>query len=598
MAAAGFTFDVADYGSGTPGVFDLHTVVFANYEAIVVASDYGGWLRQDELDILNARSAEIIDYINTGNRGLVAFAESGSRPPDTTHDRFGFLPFLVSASPLNQGESGFTLTPEGIALGLVTSDVNGNFSHNVFTGTGGLDVIDRDPLGEILSLATRGVVTVCGVNSTDAELLPYQASGYRYLIIPAGSAPPAGFEQPGFDDSGWSVGGAAFGNASSGCPLLPAIQTDWPPGTELLVRRVVSAPAGTANLRVVVTINNDIVEPFFNGSLIGGSLSQLGCKAPDTNGISVPQALVQAGQNVVAWHLRNAGTNNFFDPRITSCVPVSPLTCPSNILAQTDPGQCSAAIAYPTPTVAGQTVTCDPPSGAAFLKGTTIVTCTATNAGGNSETCSFSVTVNDTEPPTLTCPHLVVANDPGQCSAAVADYGVKATDNCPDAVQLTCNPPPGSTFPKGATTVACNAADGSGNTNACSFTVTVQDQEAPRVACRPASNPSGKKIPVAGKNPNSGENPDGYYQLLAKDNCDANPKLYIADSASSFVAGPFTSGDVVKITQTLDVEPGQQPGPQYVAAHIFLHGDALLFATDADGNASSPINCNVPPPPK
>src|ERR1043166_7854722 len=334
MAAAGFTFDVADYGSGTPGVFDLHTVVFANYEAIVVASDYGGWLRQDELDILNARSAEIIDYINTGKRGVVAFAESGSRPPDTTHDRFGFLPFLVSASPLNQGESGFTLTPEGIALGLVTSDVNGNFSHNVFTGTGGLDVIDRDPLGEILSLATRGVVTVCGVNSTDAELLPYQASGYRYLIIPAGSAPPAGFEQPGFDDSGWSVGGAAFGNASSGCPLLPAIQTDWPPGTELLVRRVVSAPAGTANLRVVVTINNDIVEPFFNGSLIGGSLSQLGCKAPDTNGISVRHALAQAGQTLVPLPRRNAGTNNFFDPRLTSHVPVLPLTPPPHIILQ------------------------------------------------------------------------------------------------------------------------------------------------------------------------------------------------------------------------------------------------------------------------
>jgi len=33
----------------------------------------------------------------------------------------------------------------------------------------------------------------------------------------------------------------------------------------------------------------------------------------------------------------------------------------------------------------------------------------------------------------------------------------------------------------------------------------------------PAGTQSGdKKIPVAGKNPSSGQNPDGYYQLLSK----------------------------------------------------------------------------------
>ena len=88
---------------------------------------------------------------------------------------------------------------------------------------------------------------------------------------------------------------------------------------------------------------------------------------------------------------------------------------------------------------------------------------------------------------------------------------------------------------------------------------TVEDREAPLVTCRPAPNPSGKKIPVAGKNPQSGQNPDGFYQLLAKDNCDPDPKIFIADSASSFVAGPFASGDIVKITQSH--KPGSQPAP-------------------------------------
>ena len=95
MIDAGFTFDIADHGSGAPGVLDLHAVAFGDYDAVVVASDFGGWLRQRELDILNARSVDLMNYINSGG-GVIAFSESGAGPLAlTTHDRFGFLPFLV-----------------------------------------------------------------------------------------------------------------------------------------------------------------------------------------------------------------------------------------------------------------------------------------------------------------------------------------------------------------------------------------------------------------------------------------------------------------------------------------------------------------------
>ncbi|HEY8200778.1 MAG TPA: hypothetical protein VII47_05455, partial [Actinomycetota bacterium] len=87
MRISGFTFDVADYGSRSGGVLDLHTVSFSNYDVIVVASDFGGWLRQDELNILNSRSGDIINFINNGG-GLVAFAESGGARASTTKNRF------------------------------------------------------------------------------------------------------------------------------------------------------------------------------------------------------------------------------------------------------------------------------------------------------------------------------------------------------------------------------------------------------------------------------------------------------------------------------------------------------------------------------
>src|SRR5712692_2293308 len=125
LTAAGFTYAVADDGS-SGSALDLHTVNYANYDVIVVASDFGGWLRQSELDILNARSLDMIGYINNGG-GLVALAESGTL---TSHNLFGYLTFVVSSTGVNLSETGNTVTPFGASLGLTNADINGNFFHN------------------------------------------------------------------------------------------------------------------------------------------------------------------------------------------------------------------------------------------------------------------------------------------------------------------------------------------------------------------------------------------------------------------------------------------------------------------------------------
>ena len=182
---------------------------------------------------------------------------------------------------------------------------------------------------------------------------------------------------------------------------------------------------------------------------------------------------------------------------------------------------------------------------------------------------------------------VVLDNDPGQCGA-VFTYST-------DLTNTACDPPSGSFFPVGTTTVTCASTN---PPSTFAFTVTVEDREAPLAACRPAPNPSDKKIPPAGKNGGSGQNPDGYYQLLAKDNCDLNPRLFVADTASAFVAGPFASGDIVKITQDPSGTPDQQPGAQNVVAHIHLNGDALLYAVDASGNVGATALCKVSSPPK
>ena len=141
------------------------------YNAIVVASDFGGILTSAELNILNARSGDIIDFLNDGG-GIYAMAESNSQGALTTGSTlFGFLPFVVSSTQFNQTEVGIVLTAFGAGLGLVVGDVNGNASHNIFNDTFGLQVVDFDSQGNILTIAGRGQVTGGGVNVPEPATL-------------------------------------------------------------------------------------------------------------------------------------------------------------------------------------------------------------------------------------------------------------------------------------------------------------------------------------------------------------------------------------------------------------------------------------------
>ncbi len=148
------------------------------YSAIFVPSDHGGVLTGDDLQALDARTLDILNYVNAGG-GLFALAEDGDHVPPTSGPAaalFGFLPFLATSAPLSEFENGNTLTAFGASLGLSTTDINGNFSHNIFTSTGGMTVVDRDAGGEILSLATRETITVHGVPDAVSTLLLVSAA--------------------------------------------------------------------------------------------------------------------------------------------------------------------------------------------------------------------------------------------------------------------------------------------------------------------------------------------------------------------------------------------------------------------------------------
>src|SRR5206468_9717651 len=73
---------------------------------------------------------------------------------------------------------------------------------------------------------------------------------------------------------------------------------------------------------------------------------------------------------------------------------------------------------------------------------------------------------------TITCP-ANITTPATSASGAVVNYPPPtASDNCP-GVTTASNPPSGSTFPIGTTTVTSTATDAKGNTASCTFTVTV-----------------------------------------------------------------------------------------------------------------------------
>jgi hypothetical protein len=124
-----------------------------------------------------------------------------------------------------------------------------------------------------------------------------------------------------------------------------------------------------------------------------------------------------------------------------------------------------------------------------------------------------------------------------------------------------------------------------------------QDTTPPEVGCEETTNPSGKNVPKS-------KNEDGFYMLTATDLVDPDPQIYVMDSGSGTVFGPFASGTQIKYTEA----PGAPPKMQKMGSsngkagaidwHIIGNGDACVYAVDASGNQAECVECLVPPPPK
>lgn len=178
--------------------------------------------------------------------------------------------------------------------------------------------------------------------------------------------------------------------------------------------------------------------------------------------------------------LGNADTCSFTILVVDSTPPVL-TNCPSlPIIIVLPVNDCDTTLTWTPPTVndncglPGVTLTVNIDPGTLFGTGDTMVVYTATDASGNTSTCSFFISVKDVVPPVVDCPTaplpVPMANPCGVIP--VWSFPV-ATDNCtPEAdLIITSAFEPGDTFPPGTTMFVVRWEDASGNFTECELTV-------------------------------------------------------------------------------------------------------------------------------
>ena len=124
----------------------------------------------------------------------------------------------------------------------------------------------------------------------------------------------------------------------------------------------------------------------------------------------------------------NAPTGDSTDMGAFERQPLCSLTCPADINVSNDKDKCGANVTYKGPMRGGcGPVTCSPASGTFFPVGDTTVNCTSSLG----PTCSFKVTVKDSQPPKITTKSTVLwPPNHNYKTLVMTDLVVSVTDNC------------------------------------------------------------------------------------------------------------------------------------------------------------------------
>jgi gliding motility-associated-like protein len=224
-------------------------------------------------------------------------------------------------------------------------------------------------------------------------------------------------------------------------------------------------------------------------------------------------SIVTKGSNTIFKILVKDDFNNVdscsFTVSVSGAAGTPTIACPSPIQQVA----CSYVGQWPQPTVSGF---CDSivslmvapyDTGSVIPLGVNVLTYTAKDASGGTATCSFSVTVSDPIPPTVSCPDVVVVDVAGgiindaksflvtakptaACDSVIITHsGPVSSDNCGAVtVVQSIGPRSGATLGVGTSVMSFSIIDAAGNVSNCSFNLMV-DSLSSSVLIQASRNP-------------------------------------------------------------------------------------------------------------
>ncbi len=267
------------------------------------------------------------------------------------------------------------------------------------------------------------------------------------------------------------------------------------------------------------------------------------------------------GETMVVATVRDVAGNFEQCPFVVSVRDTTPpwLLCPEALVQEaTSPAGAVASYFVVASDAVSDSVSVDyslPPGSQVGVGPPRTVTATARDDAGNEGSCQFSLTVEDTTAPRLTCPEDVV-RVVSSAEERVVDYTVTAEDAV-STPEVSASHASGSTFPIGVTPVTVTARDAAGKESACGFRVILLDSEGPTVTC-----PGPQRAQASG---DAGEEVD-FPEAIAEDNAGSPTVSYSHAPGSTFPVGETvvtaTATDVAgrtascTFTITVEARPG------------------------------------------
>ena len=269
------------------------------------------------------------------------------------------------------------------------------------------------------------------------------------------------------------------------------------------------------------------------------------------------------------------------------------VTCPSTGNITTDAGLCTSSASIGTATSSdncGITSTLVSNSGP-YSVGTTTVTWTATDANGNTATCTQDVVVTDGENPTVTCPSTAnITTDAGLCTSTASIGTATGTDNCGVPTTAVDNAGP---YSVGTTTVTWTATDANGNTATFTQDVVVTDGQNPTAVCADITvqlDANGNASITAGEI-NNGSSDNCGVDGLSVDVSDFDCSAVGANTVTLTVTD--VNGNTSTCTSTVTVEDNIDPTAVCADITVQLDANGNASITAAEINNGSSDNCGV-----